>query len=156
MARILVVDDAAFMRLELKNILELAGHRVVAEASNGSMALAEYEKHMPDLVTMDVTMPEVNGVEAVQSIMRKYPKANIIMVSAITQKNIIMTALAYGAKNYVLKPYSPEKLIQTINAILGTGNVYPGKPGNLGKAIDDINNAMDSIKSNINELGKNR
>lgn len=154
MARILVVDDAAFMRIELKGILESVGHVVVSEASNGTMAFAEYEKHQPDLVTMDVTMPGINGVEAVKNIISKYPKANIIMVSAITQKNIIVTALASGAKNYILKPYSPDKVIQAINQVLGTNYVYQGKTTTMNTAINDINRAMNSIKGNLNELEK--
>ncbi len=118
MARILVVDDSSIVRRNLKTILLRGGHHVVAEAENGMQAISEYERHNPDLITMDITMPLMDGVQAVKKIVNTYPQAKIIMVSAIDQKSMVLAALQNGAKHYILKPFDPEKVIASVEAVL--------------------------------------
>ncbi|MBN1971857.1 MAG: response regulator [Candidatus Delongbacteria bacterium] len=118
MAKILVVDDSLVMKRKLKMVLAKAGHRVVAFASNGIFALKEYEKHQPDIVTMDITMPSMNGIDAVKRILSSYPKARIIMVSALNQQNLIFSAIEAGAKHYIVKPIREEKILEVIDQVL--------------------------------------
>ena len=99
MAKILIVDDSIIMRRNLRTILTQAGHSVIAEASNGKEAFIEYEKHLPDLVTMDITMPIMNGIEAVKKIICRFPDARIIMISALDQRNMVFEAL-YNKAHY--------------------------------------------------------
>ncbi len=119
MAKILIVDDSSIVRRNLKTILTRAGHEIIAEAENGMQAYNEYTKNKPDLVTMDITMPLLDGVRAVKKIMTTYPEARIIMVSAIDQKNMVLAAIQNGAKHYILKPFDPDKVIAAVNAVLG-------------------------------------
>ncbi len=118
MARIMIADDSAIMRRNIRNILVEAGHEVVCEALNGDQACAGYAKHKPDLVTMDITMPKMDGVEAVEYIIANHPEARIIMVSALNQKDMVLAALASGAKHYILKPVTPEKLLYVVHKVL--------------------------------------
>jgi len=118
MAKILIVDDSKMVRRNLKTILSTAGHEIIAEAENGMQAYHEYAKYNPDLVTMDITMPLMDGVRAVKKIMTTYPEARIIMVSAIDQKNMVLAAIQNGAKHYILKPFDPDKVIAAVNAVL--------------------------------------
>ncbi|HEX2953913.1 MAG TPA: response regulator [Bacillota bacterium] len=118
MARILIVDDSGMMRRNLSLILKRAGHTIVAEAANGTQAYVEYDLNKPDLVTMDITMPGMDGLQAVQKIIGSFPDAVIIMVSAIGEKHHIIEAVGYGAKHYILKPFSPEKVIAVVNEVL--------------------------------------
>ena len=122
---ILVVDDSAIMRRNLVTIFTQAGHRVVAEAINGGQAHLLYRTHLPDLVTMDITMPGVNGIEAVKLIIRDYPDAKIIMVSALNQRNMVFQALELGAKHYLIKPITPETVISVVNKVLGIKETAP-------------------------------
>lgn len=124
MSRILVVDDSAIARRNLRTILTKAGHTIVSEAENGMQGYREYAMHQPDLVTMDITMPVMDGVAAVQKIVGDYPDAKIIVISAIDQKPMVMKAVAAGAKHYILKPFQPEKVIAAVNLALGN---TPGK-----------------------------
>ncbi len=119
MAKILIVDDSSIVRRNLKTILTRAGPEIIAEAENGMQAYNEYTKNKPDLVTMDITMPLLDGVRAVKKIMTTYPEARIIMVSAIDQKNMVLAAIQNGAKHYILKPFDPDKVIAAVNAVLG-------------------------------------
>ena len=119
MPRILVVDDSAVMRRNLVFTLTKAGHEVVAEGSDGGQAVHLYKTHSPDLVTMDITMPEVNGIEAVKRVIKEFPKAKIVMVSALDQKEMVLEALRCGAKHYIIKPINPENLISVVNKVLG-------------------------------------
>ncbi len=119
MARILVVDDSAVMRRNIVHTVTHAGHEIVAQASDGGQAYNLYKIHSPDLVTMDINMPEVNGIEAVKRIITDFPKAKIIMVSALDQKHMVLEALKCGAKHYIIKPINPENLVAVINKILG-------------------------------------
>ncbi|NHM29911.1 response regulator [Neobacillus terrae] len=118
MARILVVDDAKFMRMTLTNMLEKANHDVVGEAENGSEAVKLYEELKPDLVTMDVTMPEMSGLEAVRKIKQGDPEAIIIMCSAMGQQKMVVEAIETGAKDFVVKPFDEGRVLDAINRVL--------------------------------------
>ncbi|HBV87196.1 MAG TPA: hypothetical protein DEF42_11245 [Desulfosporosinus sp.] len=122
MAQILIVDDSAIMRRNLKTILVQAGHTVVGEAINGGQAHLMYRTHVPDLVTMDITMPNVNGIEAVKLIKKEFPDAKIIMVSALDQRSMVLEALKQGANHYIVKPITPETVIEVVNKVL---NIQP-------------------------------
>ena len=119
MARILIVDDSKIVRRNLNTILSKAGHEIIAEAENGMQAYHEYTKYKPDLVTMDITMPLLDGVRAVKKIITADPDAKIIMVSAIDQKNMVISAIQMGAKHYILKPFEADKVIAAVDAVLG-------------------------------------
>jgi len=118
MAKIMIVDDSSMMRRNLKKIISEAGHEVVAEVSNGSDACTTYEEYMPDLVTMDITMPYLDGIEAVKTIKEVFPDANIIMISAHGQEDKIYKAIKAGAKGYIVKPIRPSKVAQVIDQVL--------------------------------------
>lgn len=118
MATVLIVDDSSMARRNLKNILVAEGHNIVAEATNGVQAFVEYEKHKPDLVTMDISMPILNGIDSTKKILLSYPDAKIIMVSAVNQKLMVLAALQNGAKHYIVKPFFPEKVIEAVNEVL--------------------------------------
>ncbi|WP_274362795.1 response regulator [Paenibacillus thermotolerans] len=118
MARIMVVDDAAFMRLIMKNIVTQYGHEVVAEAADGKIALKLYKQYKPDLVTMDVTMPEMDGIEALKEIMSFDKEANIVMCSSGGQQIKVYDAFRVGAKDYILKPFQEDRVLEAINRIL--------------------------------------
>lgn len=118
MARILIVDDAKFMRMTLTNILIKANHDVVGEAENGSEAVKLYEELKPDLVTMDVTMPEMSGLEAVRQIKQGDPEAKIIMCSAMGQQKMVVEAIETGAKDFVVKPFDEGRVLDAINRVL--------------------------------------
>jgi len=115
---ILVVDDAAFMRMMIKNILTKEGYNVVGEAENGKVAVNLYEKLKPDLVTMDITMPEMDGIEGVKAIRQMDPEARIIMCSAMGQQSMVMEAIQAGAKDFIVKPFQHERILQAIERVL--------------------------------------
>ncbi|WP_028551830.1 response regulator [Paenibacillus sp. UNC451MF] len=119
MAKVMVVDDAAFMRMVLKTMLTEEGHEVVAEAANGLEAVQAYATVKPDLVTMDITMPELDGVGAVKEIHKIDPGAKIIMCSAMGQKAMVVEAITSGAKDFVVKPFQKERVIESVNKVLG-------------------------------------
>jgi two-component system chemotaxis response regulator CheY len=118
MARILIVDDSSMMRRNLRKVIEDAGHSVVAEISNGSDACVAYEQHQPDLVTMDITMPYMDGIEAVKTIVEVFPNARIVMISAHGQEDKIYKAIKAGAKSYIVKPIRPVKVATVIDQVL--------------------------------------
>lgn len=118
MARILLCDDLMFMRMMLKKILLDHGHTVVGEAENGVEAVRLYRKHKPDLATMDITMPIMEGIKAVQEIRHEDPSANIIMVSAIGQKAIMIEAIQAGASGFLVKPFEPSQVYQVVSDVL--------------------------------------
>ncbi|MEW5785055.1 MAG: response regulator [Bacillota bacterium] len=109
-----VVDDTAFMRLSLKNILENNEYEVVGEGADGQQALELYKQYKPSLMTMDITMPKINGIKAVQEILAYDSNAVIIMVSAMGQKELVMEALNAGAKDFVLKPFQPKRVAEAL------------------------------------------
>ncbi len=118
MATILIVDDSAIMRKNLRSILTQAGHTVIAEAANGSEACLAYITHSPDLVTMDVTMPVMTGIEAVRKIVASDPQARIIVISAFDQRSMLFEAMELGAKQYIIKPITAEKLNAVVHKVL--------------------------------------
>lgn len=116
--RILIVDDAAFMRMMIKNILLKNGYEIVGEAENGKMAVDLYSETKPDLVTMDITMPEMDGIEAVKAIRSTDSSASIIMCSAMGQQSMVMDAIQAGAKDFIVKPFQQDRLLQAIERVL--------------------------------------
>jgi two-component system, chemotaxis family, chemotaxis protein CheY len=119
-ATILVVDDAKFMRLTLGNMLTSSGHTVVGEAENGSEAVEKYGELQPDLVTMDITMPKMDGIEAAKKILNEHPKAKIIMCSAMGQQKIVVEAIESGAKDFIVKPFDEVRVVDAIKRVLGS------------------------------------
>ncbi|MCS7172068.1 MAG: response regulator [Armatimonadetes bacterium] len=117
-ARVLVVDDAAFMRAMLREVLTNSGFQVVGEASNGLEAIERYEETKPDVVTMDITMPEMDGVRAVREILRRDPAARIVMVSAMGQQALVVEAIQAGARDFVVKPFDQARLVEAIRRAL--------------------------------------
>lgn len=120
MARVLVVDEASVMRKAIGVYLIKAGHVVVDEAANGDQAVVAYKKHYPDLVTMDLTMPGANGIDALTRITAVDPNARVVMVSAPGQKHRVFDALQNGAKGCILKPFTEDRLLAIIDELLGT------------------------------------
>jgi len=119
-AKVLVVDDASFMRLNLKNILESEGFEIIGEGTNGQEAIKLYQAERPDVVTMDITMPEMDGLAAMEKIIEMDPQAKIIMVSAMGQETYIKKAILKGAKNFIVKPFKKEKIVETLNKVLAS------------------------------------
>jgi YesN/AraC family two-component response regulator len=118
MKRIMIVDDSAVMRKNLRSILTQAGYEVIAEAANGDEAYQTYVQLLPDLVTMDVTMPVLNGIEAVKKIKAAFPDACIIVISAFDQRSMLFEALEQGAKHYIIKPLTKDKLLNVVEKVL--------------------------------------
>ena len=112
MAKILVVDDAVFMRMTLKDILTKGGHEVVGEASNGKEAIAKYKELTPDVVTMDITMPEMDGIQALKEIKQINAKAIVVMCSAMGQQGMVVEAIQSGAKDFIVKPFQAERILE--------------------------------------------
>lgn len=117
--RILIVDDSSFMREMLGDIFTGAGYEIAGEAADGKETLDRYRAVKPDLVTMDIVMPEINGIEAVKQLIQEDPKAKVLMVSAMGQQALIKEALQAGAKGFVVKPFNPEKVIEEVRRVLG-------------------------------------
>ena len=117
--RVMVVDDALFMRNTLKDIFVRHGYEVVAEAENGETALQLYQENKPDLVTMDIVMPRRSGIEALQVIMARDPGARVIMVSALGQDSLVLEAVESGAKDFIVKPFKEEKVLEIVKRISG-------------------------------------
>jgi two-component system chemotaxis response regulator CheY len=117
MKRVLVVDDAAFMRMAIKNILVKNGFDVIDEAVDGIDGVKKYKELKPDIVTMDITMPDMNGLEALKAIMDFDPTAKVVMVSAMGQEKLVLEAITSGAKSFVVKPYKEDHIVQTLNKI---------------------------------------
>ena len=118
MARILVADDASFMRQMIREIVETEGHEVVAEASDGVEAIEMFRAHHPELVTMDIVMPRRSGIDAVKAILELDAGANVVMCSALGQETLVTEALQAGAKDFIVKPFKPEAVITTIQKVL--------------------------------------
>lgn len=118
MARILIVDDAKFMRMTLSNILNKANHEIVGEGENGKEAIKLYKELSPDLVTMDITMPEMSGLEAMKEIKKEFPNAKVIMCSAMGQQKMVVEAIEAGAKDFIVKPFDEGRVLDAINRVL--------------------------------------
>ncbi|HOM01368.1 MAG TPA: response regulator [Acetivibrio sp.] len=117
MKRILIVDDAGFMRASLKMMLERHGHEVVGEAENGLIAVTKYKEIKPDIVTMDITMPVCDGIKAVKMIKEFDPDAKVIMISSMGQECFVKDAILAGAKGFIVKPFKEDYVIQTIEKL---------------------------------------
>ncbi len=118
MTKIMVVDDAAFMRMMLKNILNQNGYKVTGEATDGAEAVEKYNIVKPDLVTMDIVMPNMTGIEAVKGIRENHPNAKIVMCSALGQQAMVKEALEAGAVDFILKPFRKEQVLEIIGKAL--------------------------------------
>lgn len=117
--RILIVDDAPVIRLMLKDIFTFNDYEVVGEASNGKEAVEKYTELKPDLVTMDIIMPEADGIFGLTEILKVDAKANIVMVTAIDQRRALMEAVKIGAKDYIVKPFDENRVLSAVEKILG-------------------------------------
>ncbi|MCU9612093.1 response regulator [Caldibacillus lycopersici] len=117
--RILVVDDAAFMRMMIKDILVKNGFQVIGEATDGRQAVERYLELSPDLVTMDITMPDMDGIDALRAIRKIDPQAKIIMCSAMGQQAMVIDAIQAGAKDFIVKPFQADRVIEAIHKTLG-------------------------------------
>ncbi|MEA2034663.1 MAG: response regulator [Euryarchaeota archaeon] len=120
MGRILVVDDTMFMRTLLKNILFSGSHDIIGEAENGEDAVEQYKKLKPDLVTMDIVMPKMNGIEALKAIKAFDPSAKVVMCTAVGQEQMVKLAIKTGARGYIIKPFQAPKVIEEVNNILSS------------------------------------
>ena len=116
---ILICDDAAFMRMMIKDILTKNGYNIVGEAENGAKAVEKYNELKPDLVLMDITMPEMDGIEALKKIKALDPGAKIIMCSAMGQQAMVIEAIQAGAKDFIVKPFQAERVLEAVKKVVG-------------------------------------
>ena len=116
---VLICDDAVFMRTMLSDILSHAGFSIVGEAQTGTEAVAKYKELQPDLVTMDIVMPDMGGIEAVRAIVAEYPDAKILMCSAMGQQSLVVEAIQAGARDFVVKPFQPSRELEAVQRVLG-------------------------------------
>ncbi len=117
--RVLIVDDALFMRNMLKDILVKAGYEVVGEAGNGVEAVERYRQLQPDLVTMDIVMPSRSGIEALKEIVAEDPQARVVMCSALGQESLILEAVQAGAQDFIVKPFKEERVLEVVRRVAG-------------------------------------
>jgi two-component system chemotaxis response regulator CheY len=116
---ILIVDDAAFMRMMIKDILSKNGYTIAGEAENGKIAVDKYSETKPDLVLMDITMPEMDGIQALKAIKGIDPSATIIMCSAMGQQAMVIEAIQSGAKDFIVKPFQAERVLEAVKKAIG-------------------------------------
>ena len=116
---ILIVDDAAFMRMMIKDILTKNGYNIAAEAENGKIAVDKYNEVKPDLVLMDITMPEMDGIQALKAIKGNDPNAHIIMCSAMGQQAMVIEAIQSGAKDFIVKPFQADRVLEAVKKVVG-------------------------------------
>ena len=119
MAKILVVDDAAFMRMMIKDILTKNGYEVAGEAENGAVAVSKYAELKPDLVLMDITMPEKDGIQALKDIKANDSGAKVIMCSAMGRQAMVIEAIQSGAKDFIVKPFQADHVIEAVKKVVG-------------------------------------
>lgn len=112
--KVLITDDAAFMRVMLKDILAKNGHEVVAEAGDGIEMLQKYDETMPDIVILDITMPNMDGLVALKELRKKHPNANVVMCSAMGQQSMVIDAIQSGAKDFIVKPFQAERVVECL------------------------------------------
>ncbi len=117
MSKVLIVDDAAFMRIQIKNMLTKNGYEVIGEAENGAIAVEKYKELKPDIVTMDITMPEMSGLEALAAIVKFDSAAKVVMVSAMGQEGMVRDAILSGAKGFIVKPFKEDGIISAIKKL---------------------------------------
>ena len=118
MAKVLIVDDAAFMRVSIRNILIKNGFEVVGEAEDGKVAVEKYKESSPDIVTMDITMPVLGGLDALKEILEFDPKAQVVMVSAMGQESLVRDSLLAGAKGFIVKPFKELGLVSALKKLI--------------------------------------
>ena len=116
---ILICDDAAFMRMMIKDILSKNGYNVAGEAENGAKAVEKYAELKPDLVLMDITMPEMDGIQALKKIKESDPSALVIMCSAMGQQAMVIEAIQAGAKDFIVKPFQAERVLEAVKKVVG-------------------------------------
>lgn len=121
MKKIMIVDDAAFMRALLKDYMISLGHEIVAEGSNGYEAILLYKRYKPDVVTMDITMPEMDGISALKEIIKFDPRAKVIMCSAMGQQQMVLDSIRAGAKDFLVKPFNNERIVEAVERVLQSG-----------------------------------
>ena len=119
MAKIMLVDDAAFMRMMVKNALTKSGYDNFVEAQDGAEAVKKYDEEKPDMVIMDTTMPNMDGLQALKKIRENDPNAKVVMCTAMGQEGMVVDAIKSGAKDFIVKPFNAERIVQTVNTILG-------------------------------------
>jgi two-component system chemotaxis response regulator CheY len=117
--RILISDDAAFMRMMIKDILTKNGYEIAAEAENGADAVQKYEETNPDLVLMDITMPEMDGIQALKKIRESHPDAKVVMCSAMGQQAMVIEAIQSGAKDFIVKPFQADRVLEAVQKAIG-------------------------------------
>jgi two-component system chemotaxis response regulator CheY len=117
--RVLIVDDAAFMRMMVKDILSKNGYEIVGEAENGLKAVEKWQELKPDLTTMDITMPEMDGITAVKEIKKLDPSAKVIMCSAMGQQAMVVEAIQAGARDFIVKPFQPDRVLEAVRKAVG-------------------------------------
>ena len=117
--RVLIVDDAAFMRMMLKDILSKNGYEIAGEAANGNEAIQKYNELKPDLVTLDITMPDLDGLGALKGIKAANPDANCIMCSAMGQQAMVIEAIQGGAKDFIVKPFQADRVLEAVKKVIG-------------------------------------
>lgn len=123
MAKIMIVDDSDIMRISIRNILSNAGHEIVTEAKTGNQAILAYKIYRPDIVTMDINMPGINGIIVLREILNEFPNAKIIMITALDQRLTVYEALKNGAVNYILKPIEADKVLTVVKDVLNQNKV---------------------------------
>ena len=119
MARVMICDDAAFMRMMIKDILTKNGYNVVGEAENGAKAVEKYQELKPDLVLMDITMPEMDGIQALKAIKAADPSATVIMCSAMGQQAMVIESIQSGAKDFIVKPFQQDRVLEAVRKVVG-------------------------------------
>ncbi|MDJ0789365.1 MAG: response regulator [Myxococcota bacterium] len=118
MKRVLVADDASFMRQMIRDIIEPEGYEVVGEASDGVEVVEKFQELNPDVVMMDIVMPKRSGIDAVKSIVEKFPGSKVVMCSALGQEALVMEAIQAGAKDFIVKPFKPDSVVSTLGKVL--------------------------------------
>ena len=116
---VLICDDAAFMRMMIKNVLVKGGYNVVGEAENGAKAVEKYKELSPDLVLMDITMPEMDGIQALKAIKQLDGGAKVIMCSAMGQQAMVIESIQAGAKDFIVKPFQPDRVLEAVKKVVG-------------------------------------
>lgn len=116
---ILIVDDAAFMRMMIRDVLSKNGYEILGEAENGQKAIEKFKELNPDLVIMDITMPEVDGIQAVKEIKKISPEAKIVMCSAMGQQAMVIESIQAGARDFIVKPFQADRVLEAVKKVLG-------------------------------------
>ncbi len=145
MAKILIVDDSIVMRKNLKSILRSEGHEIVGEAVNGKQAVSMYFELKPDLVTMDISMPIMQGVDALKEIIKQDKSAKIVIISALNQKHMVFDALKNGAKHYIIKPIDSERMVSIIDETLLMENVVTKSENNSSLSKETISDEKEGF-----------